>query len=173
MSRTDALRCMCKVLSVLCFGWILARAPSAMAMSAIDGLDEDQVSVRELMRLETAQALQRARAMRQGYGAAAKMVDRGAGGTDGSSGGGWPANANASQSEPELMAIYGVGRNLMAEVVFGETRRLYRRGQALPVGVSSSPHVFLLQDISTACIRLRRPDAERHLCMDATPRAGR
>ena len=67
--------------------------------------------------------------------------------------------------EPSLSAIYGVGRNLMAEVKLDQDTYLYQQGQALPVGVAPGTDVYVLQNISASCINLKRSDVSHHLCL--------
>lgn len=125
---------------------------SAHALPRVDGLISDQLSVRELMRLDTEQALTLARARSSTPDQPAsdrntRRVSR---------------NMNG---DPRLAAIYGVGRQLMAEVVLDHVIYLYRRGQALPVGVAPGDDVYLLQSISTSCIELKKSDTSHHLCL--------
>ena len=121
-------------------------------------LAADQVSVRELMRLDTELALTLARgrsSAKQVDASAAKRVPR------------------SMAGEPRLNAIYGVGRNLMAEVVLDHVTYLYRQGLALPVGVAPGNDVYLLTRISSSCVSLERSDASHELCMKTTRWAGK
>lgn len=105
------------------------------------------MSVRELMRLDAAQALDHAR---QGF--AARPRDQ----------------AAVTQSgELQLLAIYGVGKKLLARIRHGDRTFLYIRGNALPVGVKAdrSQSVFRLMGISSSCVELARAEKARTLCL--------
>jgi len=131
---------------------------SVRAMSKMDDLAADQISVRELMRLDTEHALTLAReraGVKQPAASPAKRIPR------------------SMVGEPRLNAIYGVGRNLMAEVVLDHVIYLYRKGQALPIGVAPGNDVYLLTRISSSCVNLERPDASHKLCMKASQWAGK
>ncbi len=137
-----------------------ARLPAALmvclcsAVSAfpqIEGLDKDQMSVRELMQLDTELALKLARDRSSGTNRSA---------TERSS-----LTVRNMSGEPRLAAIYGVGQQLMAEVVLADVIYLYRRGQALPVGVAPGNEVYLLHKITASCIDIGNADASHHLCL--------
>lgn len=153
MNKTGAIQYVCaSVLIMLCFYTEAFGATSPQPLA--DGLAADQVSVRELMRLETAYALKLARA-RVDVPMQTDMVKRPSA----------PMNG-----KPTLTAIYGVGRHLMAEVVIDQERLLYRRGQVLPVGVAAGDTVFLLQEISASCITLQRAQESQRLCLTVKAR---
>lgn len=123
---------------------------SVHAVPYLEGLSDDQVTVRELMRLDADLALKLARERGSGLMPA---VDR-------------PQRVSRTMSgEPRLAAIYGVGRTLMAEVVMDHMVYLYRHGQALPVGVAPGDEVYLLSTISTSCIEITKSDDSHHLCL--------
>lgn len=131
---------------------------SVKAMPKVDDLAADQVSVRELMRLDTEHALTLARqraGVKQSAILPAKRVSR------------------SMTGEPRLSAIYGVGRNLLAEVVLDDVIYLYRKGQTLPIGVAPGDEVYLLTRISSSCVSLKRSDASHKLCMKASQWAGK
>lgn len=125
---------------------------SAHALPRVDGLISDQLSVRELMRLDTEQALTlaRARSSTPDQPVSERNTQR---------------VSRSMNGDPRLAAIYGVGRQLMAEIVLDHVIYLYRRGQALPVGVAPGDDVYLLQSISTSCIELKKSDASHRLCL--------
>ncbi|HLR78700.1 MAG TPA: hypothetical protein VK062_06590 [Burkholderiaceae bacterium] len=132
------------------------KASPALAMLDLDGLEMDQLSVRELMRLDTEQALALARR---------SMPD--------SRPAGAPQRAVRSMAgEPRLTAIYGTGRQLMAEVRVDQDIYLYRSGQALPVGVAPGADVLMLQKISASCVGLRNERTTHHLCLRPAQWAG-
>lgn len=125
--------------------------PMAIGANEEDGLASEQAQVRELMRLETGQLLVRARHGRSDT--ADSLV---------------PRKAVAMQGTPVLAAIYGVDRSLLAEVDLDGQRFLYQRGQALPVGVAPGDDVYILQDMTSSCVRLSRADASHSLCLART-----
>lgn len=142
-SMAAAIRTMLLLVPGLCF------CTAVQALPQIDGLDLEQMSVRELMRLDAEQALRIAR-----------------GRTAGASHPGRPERiVRSMKAEPRLSAIYGVGQRLIAEVVVDDVTYLYRNGQALPVGVAPSEEVLLLQKISASCIDLKNAQSAHHLCL--------
>lgn len=132
------------------FMCVLYAGTAVHAMPQVDILAEDQVSVRELMRLETEVALRMARERANPVVAAVSA----------------PVRASRSTAgEPTLAAIYGVGSALMAEVALSGETFLYRKGLALPVGTAPGPDVYLLKDISASCVELQRQDSSQRLCL--------
>jgi hypothetical protein len=111
----------------------------------------DQMSVRELMRLDTALALQQSRTKLQKGDSSSQAARRG--------------GAIAHSGALELVAIYGVGKKLLAEVVIGTQPHVYMRGKALPVGASASASAYLLRGISGSCVHLERQDEAHTLCL--------
>lgn len=110
-----------------------------------------QMSVRELMRLDTDLALkqQRKRLHKESPGDQAD-----------------PARAGlASSGALKLVAIYGVGRKLLAEVMVGARSHVYLRGQALAVGAKAGPSEYLLRGISGSCVHLERQQEAHTLCL--------
>src|SRR5690606_33351740 len=65
----------------------------------------------------------------------------------------------------KLVAIYGVGKKLLAEVMVGGQAHVYMRGQALAVGAKASPSAYLLRGISGSCVQLERQDTSHTLCL--------
>lgn len=124
---------------------------SVHALAREDDLIDDQVSVRELMRLDTEQALARARARSStSTHLASETAQR---------------VSRSMNGDPRLAAIYGVGHQLMAEVVLDHVVYVYRRGQALPVGIAPGDGVYVLKSISSSCIELKKQDVLHHLCL--------
>lgn len=123
-----------------------------MAQAAVppaDDLAAEQMSVRELMRLDTELALNHAkRSLRKGEG-----VD-----SDGS-------GQYARSGVLKLIAIYGVGKKLLAEVTVGTQPYVYMHGQALPVGVKADSSAYMLRGISGSCVQLERNDEAHTLCL--------
>jgi hypothetical protein len=117
-------------------------------------LAADQMSVRELMRLDTALALDFAKK-------SLRSRDSNRTGTAGMDG-------MAHSGPLNLVAIYGVGQKLLAEVTVGTQPYVYMRGQALPVGVKSGASAYLLRGISGSCVQLERSDEAHTLCMRPT-----
>lgn len=116
-----------------------------------DDLARDQISVRELMRLDTALALSQTKDKLHSRHKATPAADSQ----------GMPAQSGSLR----LVAIYGVGNKLLAEVHIGSKPHVYVRGKALPVGVSASPAAFQLRGITGSCIQLERRDEAHTLCL--------
>lgn len=105
-------------------------------------------SVRELMRQDLSDALRTA---------------------SGGAGGGLP-DAGRGEGvrpvlEPRLVALYGVGRALMAEVQVGRRAYLYVRGQAWPAGHVGDRGVYQLRGMNGACVQLERGEDRHSLCL--------
>lgn len=66
---------------------------------------------------------------------------------------------------PRLVALYGVGRALMAEVQVGRESYLYVRGQAYPAGHAGDRGVYQLRGMNGACVQLERDDDKHSLCL--------
>ena len=77
------------------------------------------------------------------------------------------AGPEVAGARPRLVAMYGVGRNLMAEVQVGARAFLYLRGQALPVGHAGDAAVYRLRDMNGACVHLERGEDRHSLCLRA------
>ncbi|SHG84075.1 hypothetical protein SAMN04488135_101398 [Pollutimonas bauzanensis] len=125
-------------------------APQAAAALADDPAAE-QMAVRELMRLDTELALSQAKKALRSEGLA------GPGAADGS--------LHTHDGGLKLVAIYGVGKKLLAEVLVGSQPRVYMRGQALPVGVKADPDAYRLRGISGSCVQLERKGEAHTLCL--------
>lgn len=139
-----------------------APTPPAHENSTVPGLAQEQLTVRELMRLEAEMALERARAQRERGNAAAS---RGGGGVQA----GGHARSLTSDA-PRLVGIYGVGRRLFAEVRSGPRGFLFLNGHSLPLGHAGGDDVYRLKELAGACVRLARQNEETLLCL---PRGGR
>lgn len=136
---------------MLALSAILGAGVSLAFAARIDDLATDQMSVRELMRLDTEQALGNARKN-------LRKADKEAAGTEG-------GNRYAHSGVLKLVAIYGVGKKLLAEVMVGTQPYVYMRGQALPVGVKASASAYMLRSISDSCVQLERKDEAHTLCL--------
>lgn len=66
---------------------------------------------------------------------------------------------------PRLVALYGVGRALMAEVQVGQRAYLYVRGQAFPAGHAGDAGVYQLRGMNGACVQLERGEDRHSLCL--------
>ncbi|MFA7439205.1 hypothetical protein [Castellaniella sp.] len=98
-------------------------------------------SVRELMQEDLREALSRPRAQ------------------------GGASSVSVPLDQPRLVALYGVGSALLAEVHVDRHAYLYVRGQPWPAGHVGDPGVFQLRGMNGACIQLER-GADRHsLCL--------
>lgn len=133
----------------LCLG--LSASMACATVPAVDRLAAEQMSVRELMRMETDLALERART------ALRKRDDRSQD-TAGES-------RIAHSGSLKLVGIYGVGKKLLAEVEIGKHAHVYMRGQAFPVGTKGSPSAYRLREISGSCIQLERKEEAHTLCL--------
>ncbi|WP_170288462.1 hypothetical protein, partial [Castellaniella defragrans] len=67
--------------------------------------------------------------------------------------------------EPRLVALYGVGQALMAEVQVGRRAYLYVRGQAWPAGHVGDRGVYQLRGMNGACVQLERGEDRHSLCL--------
>ncbi|MDY0308512.1 MAG: hypothetical protein RBR29_01790 [Castellaniella sp.] len=105
-------------------------------------------SVRELMQQDLRDALQ------VPPGGAARRADADSG-----------MNGVRPVLEPRLVALYGVGRALMAEVQVGRRAYLYVRGQAWPAGHAGDRGVYQLRGMNGACVQLERGDDRHSLCL--------
>lgn len=109
------------------------------------------VSVRELLQLDTAEALRRARDQAPERSVATRV--------------GVPSMAEAPALS--LLAIYGVGHRLLAEIRLGNDRLVYLKGQPLPVGANRSlpEHVPRLVAIDGTCVRMTHQAREHTVCL--------
>lgn len=123
---------------------------------SVDDLVAEQVAVRQLMELETAQALQRLNA------AGARTSFRSPKATQGTD-----AQDLNGQSKPRLVAIYGVGPKLMAEIQIDDRTLLFMRGRAKPVGPGKS-HPLRLVSITPPCVQLKWKEQQESLCASST-----
>lgn len=114
-------------------------------------LAQDQLSVRELMRLDTALALSQAKDGLHSRHKTMPSADS--------------QGLSAQSGGLRLVAIYGVGKKLLAEVHIGSKPHVYMRGKALPVGISADPSAFHLRGITGSCIQLERKDEAHTLCL--------
>ncbi|GAB2910562.1 hypothetical protein LSG25_04280 [Paralcaligenes sp. KSB-10] len=125
----------------------------------IDELTSEQMSVRELMRLDTELALSQAKGRLRGQGKPMSASESSA--------------ALAHGGGLKLVAIYGVGKKLLAEVLVGSQPHIYMRGQALPVGVKAGTAAFMLRGITGSCVQLERQEESHTLCLHPSLWAGR
>ncbi|MFV0284011.1 MAG: hypothetical protein ACK5JE_09500 [Castellaniella sp.] len=104
-------------------------------------------SVRELMQLDLREAQQTA------SGSSASRQRTG------------PESLARPVLEPRLVALYGVGRALMAEVQVGRRAYLYVRGQAWPAGHVGDRGVYQLRGMNGGCVQLERGKDRHSLCL--------
>ncbi len=129
---------------------LCATRPEAV-WASVDGLAAEQMSVRELMRIETDLALSQARRT-------LRKEDKRTEDKEGDS--------RISRSGPlKLVGIYGVGKKLLAEVEIGAQPHVYMRGHAFPVGMKASSSSYKLRGISGSCVQLERKDEAHTLCL--------
>ncbi|MGB6241813.1 MAG: hypothetical protein WBF69_04950 [Castellaniella sp.] len=144
----------CRVLRLwigACLVWgvgaSLSLAQPAPAVSVFASPPEESwemQSVRELMQQDLREALQAGSSAAAGRGA---------------------DHAARPLLAPRLVALYGVGRALMAEVQVGQRAYLYVRGQAFPAGHAKDPGVYQLRGMNGACVQLERGEDRHSLCL--------
>jgi hypothetical protein len=110
-----------------------------------------QMSVRELMRLDADLALKHQRSRLRKENPGGEIAEAAAG--------------QANNGSLRLVAIYGVGRNLLAEVMIGVRPHVFLRGKALAVGAKAGPSEYLLRGISGSCVHLERQQESHTLCL--------
>lgn len=161
--RRGALVC-----AFACFGTLMlalalmpAVSTAASSKSAVSSAEADisgAMAVRELMRLDTELALSASRS---------RLTD-----ADKRS-----ETALALSDQPggqlKLVAIYGVGKRLLAEVLVGSQPYVYMRGQPLPIGAKPGSRVYKLGGISGSCVQLERQDEAHTLCLHPSLKASR
>lgn len=133
--------------ALACVLWYLCPAAAAQTPESSGHLDAEAwevQSVRELMQLDMERALDQAR---RGAHSPAGVSEAG------------------GRSVPRLVAMYGVGRSLMAEVLVGSQAYLYVRGQAFPVGYTNDPAVYQLRGMNGSCIQLHSAQSNHSLCL--------
>lgn len=145
----------------------LLRAPHALAVFVVglgpvaawgqasaepyDELSDIQLSVRELMHWETQQAL--------------AQVSPSATAREPLQGVRLGSNSPGVNESPKLLAIYGVGRKLLAEVSIGAETLIFLKGHPVPVGYKAGAAPYRLAKWDGHCISLdtvhRAGQAER------------
>lgn len=77
------------------------------------------------------------------------------------------------QVSMELLGIFGIGNNLMADLEIGGNRVRFKRGQALPIGASSD-YQFRLVAINVPCVKIAQSiqgnSVERNVCFSNVSR---
>lgn len=149
--------CPIKAVLCTCLAVIMPAVSQAAATSAPD-TESDTMDVRELMRLDTELALRATQA----------RLDKATNDTSAVM-----TIAGAKSGQLKLVAIYGVGKNLMAEVLLGSQSYVYMRGQALPIGAKAGQAAYQLAGISGSCVYLKQQDDEHTLCLHPTLRVAR
>lgn len=121
-----------------------------------DELAADQLSVRELMRWETSQALKRLRADREALSVRSQLR---------------ASSATPDLSTASLVAIYGVGRKLMAEIRIDGASLLFMRGRSNAVGPGKSHQTRLLR-LTERCAEIAVGERQRVLCAPSHASSG-
>lgn len=116
------------------------------------GWADEQQSVRELMRLETRQALFRSQ---QRDPAGNPLLP----------------GSDERNLQPELTAIYGVGEHLTAEVRWGSERYRFRQGQSHQRLTAGGPESYMLQAFSVPCVAIIHNKKSYRLCLASTDRS--
>ncbi|MFT0532476.1 hypothetical protein ACMHYJ_06515 [Castellaniella hirudinis] len=134
----------------LCLAVALSGPGAARAQAPDESAAEhwESQSIRQLMQQDLQHALDAAAQPARGPGDAARA--------------GAPARPILA---PRLVALYGVGAMLMAEVQVGQQAYLYVRGQAFPAGHAGDPGVYQLRGINGACVQLERGEDRHSLCL--------
>ena len=139
----------------------LAAAPASASLispsddiATSDELTREQMSVRELMRLDTALALSLAHSKLK-----AQPPKRAQSYPDSRA-------VLPAATTPRLQAIYGVGKKLMAEVMIGSRPYVYMHGMPLPVGGRNEQSVYRSRGIDGRCIALERDEERLSLCLE-------
>ena len=131
---------------------LLAFSFPSTGVSRTDDLATEQMQVRELMRLDTARALDEARSGQRKDNNLAPSADQ--------------ANRYTQSGSLKLVAIYGVGTKLLAEVLVGQQPHMYVRGRALPIGLKGGDtSAYMLRGISGSCVHLERKSESHILCL--------
>jgi hypothetical protein len=142
--------------TAVCLALVLSRLASAdTALPGAEPLPwKDAMKVHELLFLDTEQALLLAREKQR---AIQKREPALAGAVTASSG-----------IEPELVAIYGVGKKLLAEVRSQGRSLVYINGKPQPVGTQqgTQTQAYELKGISGRCVRLERDGKGLTLCLN-------
>lgn len=131
----------------------VAYCAGAAPANEVDELAADQLSVRELMRLETEQALKRLRAQSSALGTRP-------------GGHGLDPTTRSGPSAASLVAIYGVGRKLMAQVLVDGQTLLFMRGRPQAIGPGKT-HRMRLVDITERCVEITLGEQRESLCAPA------
>ncbi len=127
---------------------------SASAEANIGGA----MAVRELMRLDTELALSASRSRLADAGKRSESA---------------LALSDQPSGQLKLVAIYGVGKRLLAEVLVGSQPYVYLRGQPLPIGAKPDSRVYKLGGISGSCVQLERQHEAHTLCLHPSLKASR
>ncbi|MGB3290366.1 MAG: hypothetical protein WBA83_13930 [Burkholderiaceae bacterium] len=130
---------------------VLWFAPGVAQELAVGDSASMDMSVRELMRLDADLALTQLKGRMSREGMATEAAQVGA--------------ASAAGGALKLVAIYGVGRKLLAEVMIGTRPYVYLHGKALAVGAKAGPAEYLLRGISGSCVHLERQQEAHTLCL--------
>ncbi|MAK56734.1 MAG: hypothetical protein CML17_12980 [Pusillimonas sp.] len=133
------------------------RADDIGKASADPALTQELISVRALMRMEMALALDRARQQSKRLNEKTNMLASGA------------SRLELPASELRLTALYGTGQKLVAEVQAGTRTLTYINGKPWPVGVTSGQTAYRLISIKGRCLTLVRQDRSQRVCLDAGP----
>jgi|GEM_PF-4052320 len=136
-----------EALALLGLACALAISPVPAASPHAE-LEADQMTVHELMRIESDQALRAARETMADAAGSLSLPD-----------------AMQADADTRLLAIYGTGRRLAAQVLVRGKPVLYMQGLPRPVGAEKDDQAFLLRGITRTCIRLEHAGQFRTLCI--------
>jgi len=113
-----------------------------------DALAATQVTVRELLKLDSDMALRR---LRESNRPGALMTNQ--------------STLQAEEGRPTLVAIYGVGPRLLAQIHINGERYVYMRGQPFAIGRHLDQSPYMLKHLSGSCVQLERSGEEHTLCL--------
>lgn len=124
--------------------------PGARADVPIENFEWEQETVRELLRRDIQQAIRSTAPQASKVNATGSSV-----------------RPIESVARPRLVALYGVGRQLMAEVQIGVRTLIYVRGHPFPIGHGADASAYRLRSMKGRCVQLERAHEQETLCLPA------
>ena len=118
-------------------------------------LPKDQMLVRELMRLDAELALSRLQKTLSNASKETQQVSS------------RERNQGEGRSDPRLVAIYGVGQQLLAEVSWYGQSYVFLKGRAGPVGRNSAV-TLRLKSLNPRCATFEEKEQRFELCLNLT-----
>lgn len=124
---------------LLAFALLLICVGQARANIELDPIDKQ--TVKQLMRLESERLLQSATVEKTSQ------------------------SKEVTEVAPHLVAMYGVGKRVVAEVLFNGRSYVYLRGQTWPVGDQVGKNQLRLLSMTSRCVHLAYQQQEHELCV--------